>query len=326
MAGKEDKDKGVQKTFDPDERFKYLGFEIHPGKIGNIFKSDSEKETWVEEVRQRRQKSTHVREHNTLEEARVTSFEKIVLTVTSVLLIASLFFPWFSGYREIEVESTPTATQQPMVGMTDSSMVQGMADSTMAGGMADSAAMAAGAAPMDSTSGAMATTEPQAQQDQTDAAGFSSIMATTKRKEIKRENHAISGLSAIASLGSYGGDIFSSGFILILTAILMLLYMLFCVGYAVYALYTLFASKGTEDVKALQLKRVLRLAWVPISVYVLCIILSVIGANYSFSTTNEMIKQIGSSYGTGTYLGLLSYGFYMTLACFALNGAKGVEI
>jgi len=39
-----------------------------------------------------------------------------------------------------------------------------------------------------------------------------------------------------------------------------------------------------------------------------------------------MVKQIGTSYGTGTYLGLLSYGFYMTLACFALNGAKGVEI
>jgi len=65
---------------------------------------------------------------------------------------------------------------------------------------------------------------------------------------------------------------------------------------------------------------------VPVLVYVLCIVLSVVGANYSFSTTNEMIKQIGSSYGTGTYLGLLSYGFYATLACFALNGAKGVEI
>ena len=151
-------------------------------------------------------------------------------------------------------------------------------------------------------------------------------MATTQRKEIKKEYHAISGLSAIASLGSYGGDIFSSGFILILTAILMLLYMVFCIGYAVYALYTLYASKGTEDAKALQLKKVLRLAWVPVLVYALCIVLSVIGANYSFSTTNEMVKQIGSSYGTGTYLGLLSYGFYATLACFALNGAKGVEI
>lgn len=306
MAGKEDKDKGVQKTFNPDERFKYLGFEIHPGKIGSIFKSDSDRESWIERVRQKRQKSTRVREHNTLEEARVTSMERIVLTITSVLLIASLFFPWFSGYREFEVEPAPVAVPQPMTGMADSLAAGGMIDSTLA------------TSPV--------AEESEAVTPEKDEAGFTSIMATSQRKEIRKEHESVSGLSALGMLGSHGGDIFSSGFILILTAVLMLLYMLFCIGYAGYVLYTIYAAKGSEDAKALQLKKTLRLAWIPILVYVVCIILSVVGAEYAFEPTASMVKQVGTSYGTGAYLGLLSYGFYMTMACFALNGAKGVEI
>lgn len=306
MAGKEDKDKEVQKTFNPDERFKYLGFEIHPGKIGNIFKSDSERESWVEKVRQKRQTGVRVREHNTLEEARVTSFERVILTITSVLLIVSLFFPWFSGFREFEVETVAPAAAQPVTGMADSLIAEGMSESTPA---------------------ASTVAEETAQAAPTkDEAGFTSVMAMAKRKEIRKEHESISALGALGVLGSHGGDIFSSGFVLILTAILMLLYILFCIGYAGYALYTLYAAKGNEDVRALQLKKTLRLAWIPILIYVVCIILSIIGAEYSFDTSTAAVKQIGTSYGTGVYLGLLSYGFYATLACFALNGAKGVEI
>jgi hypothetical protein len=316
MAGKEDKDKGVQRAFDPDQRFKYLGFEIHPGKIGSIFKSDSERDGWISKVRQKREKSTRVREHNTLEEARVAPFEKIVLTVTSVLLIASLFFPWFSGYREIEVVDQPEVVQQPAAVPVDSLMAEGMTDSTAVAGVTET---------MDST-GVEVATQPEEVVLEKDEAGFSSIMATTQRKEYRKEHEQVSALGAVASLGTFGGAVFSSGFILMLTGVLMILYMLFCIGYAGYALYTLYAAKGSEDEKALRLKKTLRLAWLPIVVYFLCIILSVVGADYSFTATDQMVKQIGTSYGTGTYLGLLSYGFYMTLACFALNGAKGVEI
>lgn len=298
MADKEDTDKGIQKTFNPDERFKYLGFEIYPGKIGSIFKSDSERESWIERVRQKRKTSTRVREHNTLEEVRVTSLERIVLTITSVLLVVSLFFPWFSGYREYEVESAAVAPQT----------TTGMADSLMAGG--------AGGVP--STAGQAAPVK--------DEAGFTSITSTLQRKEIKKDYKSVSALGALGMLGSHGGDIFSSGFALALTAILILLYMLFCIGYAGYVLYTIYSAKGSEDARALQLKKVLRLAWIPIGVYALCILLSAFGGEYSFSITPNMVKQIGTGYGTGAFLGLLSYGFYMTLACFALNGAKGVEI
>ena len=53
--------------------------------------------------------------------------------------------------------------------------------------------------------------------------------------------------------------------------------------------------------------------------------LSFLGADYGFDTTGGL-KQLGDSYGVMTFLGLMSSGFYLSLAAFTLTAAKSVEI
>jgi hypothetical protein len=324
MAEKDEKSKA--KEFNPDDRYRYLGFEVKPGKIGELFKSDSEKDSLIKRILERRKSGARVREHNTLEEARVSGTEKIVLTVTSVLIVLSLLLPWFSGYHEVVVEQEPVAVQEQVVEQaavpSDSLSGEALTDSARA------AAMQAGEA-MPPVEGEMAATEevaaPAAQEVERDEAGFASITSHQKRTEIKREHDAISGLGALGLLGSAGGKIFSSGFVLILATILIIVYMLSCLALAGYNLFTIYTTKGDVDTVALKLKKVLRLNFIPILIYVFGIIISVPGASYSFDTTG-MLAQIGESYGIGTYLGLLSYGFYLSLCCFILNAVKSVEI
>ena len=73
------------------------------------------------------------------------------------------------------------------------------------------------------------------------------------------------------------------------------------------------------------MKKALRINWIPVGIWAFCLILSFFGASYSFDSS-DMLIQIGSVYGPGTYLGLLGYGFYISLACFIMNAVKAVEI
>ncbi len=277
-----------KKEFNADDRFRYLGFDVQPGKLGEFFANEAEKETWVKRVQEKRKgKSQMSREHSTLTKERVAGYERIVMTVTSVLLVCTLFMPWFSGYHE-EVIETPVVAAAPVGG--------------------DSTAVGAGT--------------PEAARDE---AGFTTIMAGQKRKEVRREYQSMSALGALASIGDVGGKVFSSGFILMLTGFLILVYILLCLGLAGYTLYLAYGLKGDPDQKAVQMKKGLRLNWLPVAMWGFMLLISFVGADYSFST-KDMIAQLGDSYTVGTYLGLLSYGFYISLACFIMNAVKAVEI
>lgn len=92
-------DKKREKEYDAEDRFKYIGFEVFPGKAGSIFKSDDERQSIVERVRQRFQSSNaDVRDRCTLMEERVSAKEKYLLGFMALLMVFSLFIPWFSGY------------------------------------------------------------------------------------------------------------------------------------------------------------------------------------------------------------------------------------
>ena len=283
----EKKDSGVKsgKEFDPDTRFRYVGFEVYTGKIKDLFKSDVEKQKLVEAVREKRKRGIKLREKTSFDIPLLAGYEKIVLTAVSILMIISLFLPWFSGYREYEVAVTPTTTEQQAV--------------TSGGSTSDG--VTAGAAK--------------------DDRGFSSITSAKKHKEVRKESRSVSALSGLA----LSGKMLSSGFILKLTWLLFLVYVLSCIGSALYTLYTLYVVKGDPDAKVLKLKRVLRLNWIPVCIWGFCMLISLIGASYSFDTSN-MVKQLGKSYGISAYLGLLGYGFYLSLAGFIMNGVKSVEI
>jgi len=304
MAEKKDSGAKQGKPFDPDERFRYIGFEVHPGKIKDLFKSDTEKDELVKKIKAKREAGQAGREVTSFDIPRISSLEKIVLTITSLLLIASLFLPWFSGYHEYEVVSEVAPAEEQAV------LVDSLADS-LGMEMIDSTALAA------EVTGTLEETIQAAKDDK----GFSSITAARKRKEIRREHLEANALAALPMLGK----VLSSGFILKITGILFLIYILFCVGGGFYNLYALYWFKGDPDTRAMKLKKVMKFAWIPVGIWALCLILSFVGASYSFDTT-DVIKQIGTSYGTGAYLGILSYGFYLSLACFILNAVKAVEI
>ncbi|MFH2035745.1 MAG: hypothetical protein ABIJ45_05025 [Candidatus Zixiibacteriota bacterium] len=314
----EKKDSGANKKFDPDDRFKYVGFDVHQGKIGDLFKSDKDKDGWVKRVLDKRAKfGARLREKTTLDEPRVVTYEKIVMTVTSLLLIASLFMPWFSGYTEHEVEVAPAVVEE--TAMVDSTMTDSLIDSL--------AAAPAGAVtqPMEEMAGTQEPGGHDIAAMEKDDAGFASITGHQKRKEIRREYQSFSAIGALTQLGTIGGGIFSSGFVLIITGILIMVYILICIGSAGYTIYSLFGLKGTEDEKALVIKKALRINWIPVGIWFFCMVLSIVGAGYSFDSTGLM-KQLGTSYGIETYLGLLSYGFYISLGCFVMNAVKAVEI
>jgi hypothetical protein len=304
MAEKKGAGPEKDKKFDPDERFRYIGFEIETGKIGDHFKSDAEKESWVKRTLEKRKKGVKLRDETSFDKPRVAGYEKIVLTITSVVLIASLFLPWFSGYKEYEVVAkTPALRAEDISAGTsgdalipDSAVIEGNEGLPASGGETQMAA-------------------PK------DEKGFSSMTGVVKRRELKKEFYSSSALGAIGSLGM----VFSSGLVLKITGLLYIFYILLCLGMAGLTLYTLYGTKIGGDELAIKLKALLKYGWISPGIWFFCLILSFFGASYSFDPTG-MLKQLGTSYSVVTYLGLLGYGFYISLACFIMSAAKAVEI
>lgn len=320
MAEKSEK----QTTPKPEDRFRYIGFEVFPGKVKDLFKSDSEKDQLVQKVKAKREKGEQLREHCTLTVERVAGYEKIVMTVTSLVLVLSLFLPWFSGNTEEEivtqaaVEQTAPADSLAMAANPADSMPAGQTDQT-AGETTPPTEMAAEetSPPTEQESGVV--------MGEKDEAGFASVTSTQKRTEIKREHYHMSAIGAIGSLGDVGSKAFSSGPVVMITAVLLIIYILLCIAMAAYTLFTLYGSKGNPDQKALALKKAVRYNWIGLGIFGLALLLSFFGGSYSFDSS-DMIVQIGGSYGPGTFLGLLSYGFYIAMACFIMNAVKGSEI
>jgi len=329
MAEKKDIKEKSGKQLDPDTRFKYVGFEVHPGKIGDMFKSEAEKEKWVENVREKRKGGSRLRERNSFDEPRVAGYEKIVLTITSLLLVVSLFLPWFSGYSVHEVEAQVTAESEAIAALADSSVIDSLTDSTAVGAIEETMAKSLTTdetAPVgdftDETTPGEVIDEVGSTELEKDEHGFASITGVTKRKEIRKEYHSA---SAIGSLGKIG-EVFSSGIVLKISGLLFLIYMLFCVVSGFYTLYIIFGFKGDADTVALKLKQVLRYNWIPVGIWFFCLIISFFGASYSSGVGESGLTQFGESYGVGAYLGLLGYGFYISIACFIMNAVKAIEI
>ncbi len=336
MAEKNGDGPKKDKKFDPDERFRYIGFEVESGKLGEHFKSDAEKESWIKRVLAKREKGSKLREETSFDKPRVASYEKIVLTITSVILIASLFMPWFSGYKEYEVKAVVAAPAPVEEVLTDSAGVALTTDSAGIELAVDSAVVAVEVLEAETETDVLATIKGSAEEagetgDEsfeaemtapvTDDEGFASISGAIKRTEYRKEYYSSSAIGGFGMLGM----VFSSGIILKLTGVLFIIYVLLCLGMAGMTLYALYGVKGDEDTMALKLKDLMKFGWIPLGIWFGCFVLSVFGASYSFDTT-DMLKQLGTSYGIGTYLGLLGYGFYISLGCFIMNAVKGVEI
>ncbi len=152
------------------------------------------------------------------------------------------------------------------------------------------------------------------------------ITAGVARTKVTRVYETLTGVGSLVAIGSVGGYLFSSGFGLMLTAILMLVYTLTCVALPAYTLYCLWTIKGTSaDDVAVKLKNVLKYSWAPVGLLGLVIVLSFLGASYGFDASKSF-TSIGTSYGIGALVSTLSYGLPVSLAGFLLLALKGVEI
>ncbi|MBD3401468.1 hypothetical protein GF420_01125 [candidate division GN15 bacterium] len=318
-SGGKDASGGPVKPIDENQRFRYIGFEVYPGKPKDLFKSDAERDLLVKRLAERRERGEIIREHNTLLEERVSWGERIVLAIACLIVLGSLFLPWYSAYTE--VIETPPASEQAVV--TDApegvTMIDSLADTVV---VPDSATAAAVADP-DTT-----VTEPDTAAAGAAAAGGDDgeeiIHGGIARQKVHKETETVSWFGAIFSLGSFAGYVFSSG-MLAISAILMILYMLLAIVLPLFTLYLLFGSKARGDDLALQLKRALKLNWVPVILFIVVGILSFFGGSYSFDAAS-LYDSLGDSYGIMAFANALSWGVFVSLAMFIMVAVKSSEI
>jgi hypothetical protein len=154
-----------------------------------------------------------------------------------------------------------------------------------------------------------------------DTTGGKSVEMTTVTT-VTHDNRSVTGVGAIG----YIGQVFSGGFILMVSGLLIVLYFLACPVLAIFNLYLLHKVKiPNPDEYVLYLKRMLRYNWIPIFLWLAMFLLAFIGSSYGFDTKG-MVKQVGASYGIGTFVGLCSFGVYLSLGAFILMALKGKEI
>ncbi len=317
MAAEEKKSDSTKRITETD-RFRYIGFDVFPGKPKDLFKSDAEKKKYEELNQAKRSKGEILREQCTLMEERVSGLDRLVLTVASIVIFLSLFLPWYSVYNEKVVESKVKAagaqTEKPVIA-DSASLVLGRGDTVSLAG--DTSVLQAPAT----------TGTPERKQGTvvSQSGGEEVLSSYVAKKKVERIYAGKTGIGAILSLGSIGSYIFSSGAALALTAILFILYTLLCLALPIVTLYGLYGVKGAPDAKALHLKKLLRYNWIPLIIFVLAIFLSFFGSSYGFNAAGTY-SSIGSGYGTGVLLGSISWGVVISMGAFILAGAKGVEI
>jgi hypothetical protein len=324
MTDKEKKTETGKRITDA-QRLKYIGFDVFPGKAKDLFKSDADLKEHLQAIEEKRSKGEMLRDHCTLLEERVSFVDRLVLAIASLLIIATLFIPWYSAYTEV-VEEVPASARQEAV--TDTSLVS-------EGVLTDSAASAAAAEEVGEIEGGLSAegdkallAEPVENMDSAlnqDPPVEEMIHGFVAKKRVHKEYSRLSGISAILALGSVGSYLFSSGAVLFLSAILMIVYKLLCIVLPIYIVYSLFGIKGTSDERALKLKRNLKLGWFPVILFIAVIVISFLGADYGFATT-DLFTSIGNSYGVGVLFNTLSWGPLLSLGAFILLAVKGIEI
>ncbi|MEW5795675.1 MAG: hypothetical protein AB1772_04870 [Candidatus Zixiibacteriota bacterium] len=272
------------------ERYRYIGFEVFPGTPKDLFSNDAEKVRLVDAVRKRRESRDTLRDDCKLLEERVGSGERLVLAIASVIMLLALFLPWYSAYTV--VADTPAA------GVSTS---QG------------------GASQTSGTTGGVTATRPGQRANEEIITGHAARAKT--HKVFTR----LSGLGMFGSLGSVGGAVFSSGFILMLSGLLMLVFTLSCLAIPIMNLYSLFGLKGKPDDIAVMLKKNLRLNWIPLLLLLVVVILSFFGSSYGFDA-ERTFASLGGSYGIGAVFNTLSWGIFVALAASIVVAVKGIEI
>jgi len=79
-----------------DDIIKYLGYQIHPGKIGEFWKSEDEKKHYLQDVKSQGGQSVLDRDTAILNVRLMSAADKAISIFGSILLIIGFFFPIYS--------------------------------------------------------------------------------------------------------------------------------------------------------------------------------------------------------------------------------------
>ncbi len=325
MAEEDKKKTTSEKRVTDDQRFNYIGFDVFPGKAKDLFKSAAEKDKLVEGVRAKRDSGQTKREDCMLFEERVSGLDRTVMVVACLTMIFSLILPWFSVYNRLEVT---TAVAEPVTeAVIDDSLF--MAGDSLGlpvdGAEADEMLAAATEAEPDTLAAAGTSGEEAASAHSGGGTSEEVIHGYVARKKYEETFDRLGGFGTLAALGSVGSPVFSSGIVLIVSGILFLLMILATLGLPLYSLYGMFGLKGDADQKALALKKVLKLNWIPLMLFTGTMFLAFFGANYGFDA-ESMYTSLGRSYSVGVFLDSLSWGAFVSIGASVLLAVKGIEI
>lgn len=106
MAEEKDDKRSSEGDLSPEERYRYIGFNVFPGKAQEFWKTEEERKAHLEKVRETGGKFVPLTRSNSFVAARaMSSFEHWTLVVTSALMAASPILPWFSFTRGTETLS-----------------------------------------------------------------------------------------------------------------------------------------------------------------------------------------------------------------------------
>ena len=200
-----------KKQITDKQRFTFIGFDVFPGIPKDLFKSDAEKSKHVDAVKSKRDKGDVIRDECKLLEERVSSLDRLVLTIACIVIVGAIAFPWFTAYNEI-VEAH---NNEQVAAVVDSTTVT---DSTL---MAMSDSTSGVPQTMDSTALAAATNDGSpldTEQDiQSESSGEEVLHGYVAKKKIHKEYSHLAGYGVLTSIGSVGEKVFSSGFVLMIT-------------------------------------------------------------------------------------------------------------
>lgn len=94
-ANTQDSGEGIK----PEDRFRYIGFQVFPSKPGSFWKSDAEAQQYAAKVKTGLGESVLHRDFSLLETQPMSRADRWVLTLVGVFMILSVAIPWISFRR-----------------------------------------------------------------------------------------------------------------------------------------------------------------------------------------------------------------------------------
>ena len=135
-------------------------------------------------------------------------------------------------------------------------------------------------------------------------------------------HYTYSGLSFIFKLGLLFGYAPLGGFLLSLFLVLLSLTILSSFGVGVLNLVAIYKKHNDLESYLAKLKKTLKLNLIPLSLWVVLIIISIIGISTPFAGALSGVKGLGDGFNLINFFALSSYGMWLCLPCLIINCVK----